>query len=448
MYRGIAKDLIDKAGAKEGDLIELKHKDGTHKGVLMPRLELADDKHIVLKLDNGYNIGILVDKSVSVKKLESPPKKEKKKSKLAAKKELPNIQMLGVGGTISSRVDYRTGGVISIVTEEELMETVPELSEIANIKCEQIASMFSEDMQPEHYTRIAEKVKEAVDSGVDGVIITHGTDTMHYTSSALSFMLDNLPVPVVITGSQRSSDRGSSDAAMNLICSAIFASQADCAGVFVCMHGTPGDDKCLVHKGVKVRKLHTSRRDTFRSVNVSPVAEVFFSDRKISILSKDIPKRDRKRKVKLESEMEPKVALLKIHPGIKPELIDFFVNQGYKGLVLEGTGLGHAPINETDEYTKRNAQIRKKIADASEKMAVVMTSQCIFGSVDMNVYSTGRDLLNMGVISGGDMLPEVAYTKLMWALGNHPKEARKLMGADLRGEHAGRREVTDFPPEA
>jgi glutamyl-tRNA(Gln) amidotransferase subunit D len=214
------------------------------------------------------------------------------------------------------------------------------------------------------------------------------------------------------------------------------------------MHGGSGDDKCFVHNGVKVRKLHTSRRDAFRPVNSSPVAEVSFSERKITMLSKDIPKRDKGRKASLESRMEPKVALLKLHPGMEPGIIEFFIKQGYKGLVFEGTGLGHASINQTDAFTKRNAVMRDIISKACRSMAVVMTSQCLFGSVNMNVYSTGRDLVNMGVIPGGDMLPEVAFTKLMWVLGNHPKEARKLMETNLRGELSGRRDVSDFPPEA
>ena len=328
------------------------------------------------------------------------------------------------------------------VTPEELLENIPELADIAQIECEKVAAMFSEDVQPLHYPLMASKIKQAVQDGVDGIVLTHGTDTMHYTSSALSFLCESLPIPVVIAGAQRSSDRASSDSALNLICAVTFASRADCSGVFVCMHGSSSDDFCFIHNGVAVRKMHTSRRDAFRSINSEPVAKVF-PPGKIEMLSKT-NNRDKKRKPVIYDKIEPEVALLKMHPGVNPALIDFLVSKGCRGIVIEGTGLGHTPFNKHDALSARNGEMKNAISRACAKIPVVMTSQCIFGSVNMNVYSTGRDLQVIGVIPGGDMLPEAALTKLMWAIANFPKDVKKKMQENLHGELSGRTTIGEF----
>ncbi len=328
----------------------------------------------------------------------------------------PKISIIATGGTIASRVDYRTGGVTPITKAEDLLSAIPELKEIADIDAKTALSIFSENMQFKYYGKIANAVAS---EKADGIVITHGTDTMHYTSAALSFMLQNLGKPVLLVGSQRSSDRGSSDAAINLICATHFA-KADAAGVFVCMHENESDKTCLVHSGAAVRKMHTSRRDAFRSVNRTPVARVS-ADGKIEFLS-EVQRRDDNRKIELFSKMEEKVALVKIHPNMDSDIMQFFIDKKYRGLILEGTGLGHAP-----EYA---FDILKK---ACKKMVIGMTSQCIFGRVNMNIYSTGRDLLAAGVIPC-EMLPEVAFVKLAWLLGNNPKKARELLNKNLVGE--------------
>lgn len=333
----------------------------------------------------------------------------------------PKISIIATGGTIASRVDYRTGAVTPITTAEDLLTAIPELKEIAEIKARTALSIFSENMQFEHYKKIAKAVAKEKS---DGTIITHGTDTMHYTSAALSFMLQNLPTPAVLVGAQRSSDRGSSDAALNLICAALFA-KSDAAGVFVCMHENESDKTCLAHSGIAVRKMHTSRRDAFKSINRNPIARIDYENRRVNFLEK-VQKRDENKKTKLFPKMEEKVALVKTHPNINPDIIRFFMDKKYKGIILEGTGLGHVPETLTPI-----------LKDACEKMVVCMASQCIFGRVNMNVYSTGRDLLAAGVIPC-EMLPEVAFIKLAWLLGNFPKKARELLGKNLVGEIPGR----------
>src|SRR3989338_2929209 len=329
------------ANPQAGDLVEITTKDKTMRGILMPRPELLDKETIIVKLDNGYNIGIDKKNIVGMKVIEKYPKTISKKEKIKFNKSLPTISILHTGGTIASKVDYRTGGVVSAFSPEELVEMFPELRDIANIKSRLLFQMFSEDFEPEHWSLMAKEVDNEVKEGVDGIIITHGTDTMHYTSAALSFMLQELPVPILLVGAQRSSDRGSSDAYMNLVCAANFIVKSDFSGVAICMHGTSEDKCCYIHQGTKTRKMHTSRRDAFRSINILPYAKVFY-DGNIEFLRNDYAKKDKKRKTRLAAKFEKKVAIIKIRPGFDYKELEAYKN--YKGIVLEGTGLGNAPV--------------------------------------------------------------------------------------------------------
>jgi glutamyl-tRNA(Gln) amidotransferase subunit D len=183
------------------------------------------------------------------------------------------------------------------------------------------------------------------------------------------------------------------------------------------MHETPSDIAITLHRGTKVRKCHTSRRDTFKSINAEPLAKV--ENTEVVMLTSDFRKRNDSRKLVLKPGFEEKVALLKFHPNFDPEIIAHCVDKGYRGIVLEGTGLGHVS----------NACL-PVIRSAVEKGAIVaMTSQCIWGRVDMNVYDRGRDLLKLGVIPLEDMLSETALVKLMWVLGQtkDADEAKKLL---------------------
>jgi glutamyl-tRNA(Gln) amidotransferase subunit D len=419
LYSGKAARFL--GGIEIGDLVKITSDGKTFKGVLMPRNELADDLHIVIKLDTGYNIGLAVGNQteiVLVKRQKTPPSVVTV-AEIPNDPDLPSVTILGTGGTIASKIDYKTGAVAPAFSAAELHTAIPELSEIANIKTKMLFNILSENMTPEHWTTIAKEASEQLNSGADGVIVAHGTDTMGYTSVALSFMLEKLGKPVVLVGSQRSSDRPSSDSAMNLL-AATKVAVADCAGVFVVMHGSMSDDYCFVHRGTKVRKMHSSRRDAFRSVNARPVGKVtdeveFFED---------IGTR-RKSKVKVNGRFEPDVALMKIYPGIKVEALQGFI-ESHRGVVIEGTGLGHLP-----EGLLPAVEGAKKLG-----IPIIMTSQTLFGRVDMKVYATGRQLLDLGVIPGGDMLPETALVKLMHVLGQtrDPVEISRLMQTNICGE--------------
>lgn len=402
-------------------------KDGvTYEGILMPSRR---EGYVVLKLDNGYNIGLklseskvgLVEKGTEIK----PPVKP-----LKSKEGLPLVSILSTGGTIASKVDYRTGAVNSQFSAGEIIAAIPELEEIANYNARVIYTIFSENMRAEYWITLANAVAEEIRKGAQGIIITHGTDTMMYTAAALSFIL-RTPVPVVIVGSQRSSDRPSSDASMNAICAATVAT-SDIAEVMVVMHGTTSDNYCSIHRGTRVRKMHTSRRDAFWSLNQPTLGCVDYLSRKIET---NTPYH-RRGLVELEvmDRMEPKCAMVKYSPGAPPEVLDYYVNAGYKGIVIEGTGLGHVASNWIDS-----------IRNASEKdIPVVITSQCLRGRICDRVYDTGRYMLEAGALEGGDMIPEVALVKLMWVLANASSkvEVRKLMEAPLAGEISASTPVT------
>ena len=404
-----------------GDIIKVETDKGVFEGILLPS---TDENIITIKMKNGYNIGILKE---NIKNIEIVAKGEKPKYELPPlniekNKDFKTISILSTGGTVASKVDYKTGAVHPSFTADDLIRAVPELLDIANIKGRAIMNILSENMKPEYWKKIAEEIKKEIENGADGIVIAHGTDTMGYTASALSFMV-KADVPIVLVGAQRSSDRPSSDAALNLI-SAVLAAREPIKGVYVVMHGESGDTFCYMHKGVKVRKCHSSRRDAFKSINSIPVAKINPFTKEIIYLQ-EVEKSDNSKKVEINTNLEEKVALIKIYPGMDGEIIRFYVDKGYKGIVLEGTGLGHAP-----EY------IFEDIKYAIDKgVVVVMTTQTINGRVNMNVYSNGRELQKLGVIGCEDMLPEVAYVKLMYLLGNYePEEAKKLINKNLVGE--------------
>jgi len=399
--------------------VKIRKGNNIYEGVEIPSV---DEKYFVLKLDNGYNIAFRKEE-IKIKVMEEFEKRSKEIKKKEAKyrKELKDVSIIGTGGTIASKIDYSTGAVYPAFSPEELEEMVPEIFEVANIYPREVLQILSENMNVERWKKIGKAIITEINKG-RSVVIAHGTDTMHYTASFLSFTLKNLNVPVVLTGSQRSSDRPSSDSKMNLFCSVKFAT-TDYNNVVICMHGTMEDTFCYVHKGVKVRKNHTSRRDAFQSVNTKPVAKVY-SDGEIEFFE-DLPKKY-KEKMYFDDKIEEKVFLLKIFPGIKSDILDFLIDQKYRGLVLEGTGLGHTPSTLYDSI-KRGVE---------EGVTFCMTSQCINGRVNMNVYQTGRRLMELGVIPCEDMLPEVCYTKMMHVLG-HTKEydeVRKLMRTNIAGE--------------
>ncbi|MBW2976353.1 Glu-tRNA(Gln) amidotransferase subunit GatD [Candidatus Woesearchaeota archaeon] len=418
--------------AKPGDRVRVITDSDIKEGILMPNEETDS---VVIKLDNGYNVGIDNRRVKEIKITEKyKPKETHAKKEIRKDSKKPNITILHTGGTIASKVDYRTGAVYSSFNPEDILQMFPELFKIANFNSKLISNMWSDDLRFKNFEVIAEAIEKEAKKGIDGIIIGIGTDNLAVASAALAFIVEETPLPILLVGAQRSSDRGSSDAAMNLICAAEFIAKTDFAGVAICMHESSGDNSCGIFPAAKTRKLHSSRRDAFKPVNDSLIARISYESRKIEFIKKDYLKKDQKRKLVVKPKMEDKVGLLKIHVNMFPEQFEFY--KGYKGLVIEGTGLGHTPGQVPNEWCKIHEKIYpaiKKVIDSG--CIVVMTTQCLFGRVHMHVYDKGVDLAKLGVIPGDDMLPETAFVKLAWLLGNYRKnEVKELIRKNLRGE--------------
>ena len=415
-----ADELVTQTDAKVGDTVRLVDEARDFEGVLMPRHAFSDGNVLIVKLSSGYNVGVACSAStrLSVIKKAEPRKPTARSIPRAADK--PTVALLGTGGTIASFVDYRTGAVHPAATAEELAFATPEIFDIANIEAEVVYQVFSEDLEPKNWTELATRVKAAFDRGAKGVVIPHGTDTLAYTAAALAFALQDLPGPVVVVGAQRSSDRPSSDAAGNLQAAVRVAAGADLAECVILMHAGSSDDRYAIIRGTRGRKNHTSRRDAFESVNVEPIG--FVEGDRITLNGPN-RKRAADSKVTLRAAFDPRVRLVWSNPLTAPE--DFRADH-VRGIVVAGTGLGHVPrrcLNAIEATTKAG-------------VVVAMTSQCLWGRVGMDVYSTGRDLRARGVLPAHDMLPEVALVKLMWALAQakDAHQAKQLFETIHAGE--------------
>ncbi|MFH0815220.1 MAG: Glu-tRNA(Gln) amidotransferase subunit GatD [Methanobacteriota archaeon] len=425
-YKGQSRKLLEEKGAKVWSDVVVQSTRGVFKGIILPRSENADDRHVVLKLKTGYNVGVRVD---SIKSIEIVGYKEAKYK--IPEKEFPsdpkkgNVTLLGTGGTIASRLDYRTGAVIPAFSPGELYGAVPELADICNLKTIKLYGVFSENMGPDQWRGTAEAIGKEIQGGVSGICIGHGTDTMHHTSAILSFMVQNSPVPIVMVGSQRSSDRPSSDAAFNLVCATKTAAESDIAETMVCMYGPTSDQYCLLHRGTRVRKMHSSYRSTFRTIGDIPLATVS-PTKGFTHLRDDYKRRRKDTDVTIDTKFDPKVGILYYYPNMQPDMVEHFIDKGYHGIVIAGTGLGHI-----------NKPLYEPIRRACEQgIAVYMTVQTLWGYVQMFVYDTGRDLMDIGIVPGANMLPEVAYMKMCWALGHtqEREELKKLMLTPIAGE--------------
>jgi len=414
-----------------GDKVKIITPDEEIEGTLIAS---SEPSLVIIKLKSGYNIGIKKENIINMKLIEETETKEEK-LKIEEKKNLPYVDIIVTGGTISSKVDYKTGGVSWITKPEELFKFYPEIFNIVNVNEIKIPFMkASENIDYEDWKQIAQEVEKSLNNkNIKGVIITHGTDFLHYTSSALSFFLKNLNKPVVLTYAQRSSDRGSSDAKMNLLCSA-HAAISDIAEVIVVGHASINDDFCYAHRGTKVRKLHSSRRDAFKSVNDKPIAKIFPSG-KIEIMNK-YKKREDSKKVKLDANFNRNIFLLKYFPSQSPDIIDY-LSKKYDGLIIEGSGLGHVASKESRENWI--PYLRKAINNG---MIICMTSQTIYGKVDQYVYSPAREIEKIGIIYLKDMLAETAFVKLGYVLSKtkNYEEVKEMMLQDIAGELNNRRE--------
>ncbi|MEK6888324.1 MAG: Glu-tRNA(Gln) amidotransferase subunit GatD [Candidatus Aenigmatarchaeota archaeon] len=430
-YSLAVKKLLAKEKIEVGNRLSVEKDGKISEGVLMPNT--GDPNVLVVKMDNGYNVG-LAPEGIKIKKLAQPKRVIPKKMKYEHDESKKTILILHTGGTIASRIDYETGAVKPAIAPEDLVTSIPELLDIANIHTEIVFQMASDDMQSDHWMLLAKKIAQEY-GRYDGIIITHGTDTIHYTSAALSFMLQNITKPVLIVGSQRSSDRGSSDAAMNLICAVQFIVKSGFSGVAVCMHANMDDDYCYVHSGLHVRKMHTSRRDAFRSIDVMPIAKVSKSGTVEFMSEYKKPSGEFKPVIMFNK----KVALIKIYPGFSHRELESYEKNGYKGVVIEATGLGHVPMNATDKYTASHPLLLSVIKRMSKNGIVAITSQCLYGKVNLNVYAPQRKLHEAGVIPV-QMTPETAFVKLGWVLGQtkNLEVAKNLMAENIMGEQIER----------
>ncbi|MDE0266342.1 MAG: asparaginase domain-containing protein [Thaumarchaeota archaeon] len=477
-YRGAALRVLNDAGAAVGDSVVITYKDGTRRaGLLMPRYEHDDDTHVVTKLSSGYNAGIDVDRirEISVDRRSAvtdigrgdsngngddaaaEPPGSAARNRAGEKR----ILLLSTGGTIASRIDYRTGAVTPVLSASELLDSIPELADIAEIDSEVVISEYSENIMPEHWLTLARRIDERVtglgagdaavvgDGGKSGtagdaaasagdirpyagIIVAHGTDTMHYTSAFLSFALAGLPIPVVLVGAQRSPDRASSDAATNLIGAARFIDSHNGGGVYVAMHGGSGDDEIACHVGTRVRKNHTSRRDAFETIGGRPAFAVSAGGG-VSPGASDPDGAGRPRPgpgYSPKISLDQRVALVKYHPGYDPAHLGHIIDSGCRAVIFEGTGLGHV-----------GRAVYGQVARAGERGVFMgMTSQCIDGRTAMTVYESGRDLMEMGVVPLGDMIPEVALVKAMWAasLAEDSEGIRRIMLENVAAEMTAR----------
>ncbi|MEM4335427.1 MAG: Glu-tRNA(Gln) amidotransferase subunit GatD [Candidatus Anstonellales archaeon] len=411
---------------ESGDRVRVVWKGKTIEGMVMPQ---TDNERIVLKLNSGYNVGM--DRK-NVEKIEIVGKEKISKPKeVSGRRKKAEIRILGCGGTIASKVEYKTGAVYPYMSAEELATTFPEIEEIATIDAQSVFSVLSEDMHQEHWRIMADEIRKGIEDGAKGIVVLHGTDTMHYSCSAMAFAIQNLPVPVVFTGAQRSADRPSSDNKLNLL-NAVFTAKQDLGEVVAVMHATSNDDFGFVHRGVKVRKMHTSRRDAFKSINIPPLAKVDYRTKRFE---KTFEYRKRNTGgIKFDNRFSEEVGLIYFYPGMNPKIFDVFFD--YRGIVIVGTGLGHVSTNPFGEKSVK--PVVGKIRELVESDVVVaMASQCINGRINMNVYASGRILKEIGVIGHlADWTPECAFVKLSWVLGHerNAKKAKEEMMQNFVGE--------------
>ena len=424
-YKGHALELLKQFNVRVWGQAVIETTRGTFNGTILPRSENDDDKHIVMKIVTGYNIGIDTSTITTMKELGYKKANYKIPEKqFPVTPGLPKVKLLGTGGTIASRLDYRTGAVIPAFTPGELYGAVPELADICNLETEKLFAVFSENMGPKQYVALAQAIGKEIENWVDGIVIGHGTDTLSHTGAALSFMVQNSPVPIILVGSQRSSDRPSSDAALNLMHAMTAAGHGNIAEVMVCMFGPTSDEYGLLHKGTRVRKMHSSYRSTFRTIGDTPVAMI--TRKGVTPIKEKFNPRRKDNNVIIKPFFSDKVSMLYYYPAMKPDVLDAMVDLGYKGIIIVGTGLGHV-----------NKELYPAIERAHKNgVHMFMTVQTIWGYAHMFVYDTGRDMMAKGIVPLGNMLPETAYIKLGWVLGqtDDPEEVKRLMLTPVNDE--------------
>ncbi len=377
----------------------------------------SDGRELVFKLPSGYNIRLPVESVKIIKLLESErPNSGKYTDSAHFGTGDRRIQILSTGGTIASRIDYATGAVKPSNDIGFIRESIEDMESRIDLNVEIIESILSENMNPDHWVSIARKVNKTLESD-EAVVLLHGTDTMTYTSSALSFMFEKQAHPIILTGSQRSSDRPSTDAFENIGSSVRFAME-NIGEVGICMHSSTSDGSSALLRGVRSRKMHTTRRDAFKAIGGGTIATMSNG----SVHLHDVRK-ETDSETLFNDRIDKAAGIYYFNPVSTGEDLERFARDK-KAIVIMATGLGH--ISELLFPAIRD------LTDGGKH--ILVTSQCLHGRVDLNVYASGRHLLEAGALPLQDMLPEVALTKSMHLLANHPDEFRTLMCQNLRGE--------------
>ncbi|MGA8664495.1 MAG: Glu-tRNA(Gln) amidotransferase subunit GatD [Thermoplasmata archaeon] len=380
---------------------------GTWVGTVVPNHGFTADRILQLKLANGYNVGLRIGSSARFHVLPDVSRDARAAPATPAARRgregEPWVALLTTGGTIASRVDYETGGVRPVKGEDEILAFYPELERSGPVRILPVFDRLSEDLRPDDWIVLGEKVVTAFKDGAVGVVIAHGTDTLAYTAAALSFLLVDLPGPVALVGAQRSPDRPSSDGPSNLQAAVQVAREAPLGEVVAVMHSGLSDTSFAIHRGTWVRKMHSSRRDAFETRNGPLLGKV--EGGRVTVAEFGRPRTPGP--ARLDGPIDPRAALLWFYPGLHPTYAQLLVRE-LRGIVLAGTGLGHVGADHLEWI---------RAATAAGKV-VAMTTQCLAGRADPYVYATGRELHHAGVVYLDDLLPETAYTKMLWALGH------------------------------
>jgi glutamyl-tRNA(Gln) amidotransferase subunit D len=417
-----------------------------HEGYL---LQPVKEGYITLKLINGYNISFPEESVKNKLILETSKISDTIHETPKQNNDLPKITIIHTGGTIASKVDYTTGAVVARLEPHELLEANPELAKQACISVIKLGNMWSDDMRPQHWNSILSASEDAFKSGSVGVVICHGTDSMHFSSSAVAFGWAGMggipPGRIVFTGSQRSSDRGSSDSSENLLAAVHWAAYGPKVNgdigdsTVVVMHDTTADGACAVFSGVGVRKMHTSKRDAFKQINNQKLATIIIERENIEI-EYEIPWTTSNRKVNNNVSLydcELKFTHLMSNAHLQPELINFIKEKGHAGIIIHGMGLGHLPIENPLGDAPENLEVSKAIKEYVEAGGTaLMVAQCINGPINMDVYSKGRIQQSLGIIGHPSTTPpDTAAVKLHWVLSNNPEEVNSLILDNLCGEN-------------
>ena len=386
-----------------------------HEGLALPA---AGPKLITLKLANGYNVSYPESYVESVEILDEVEiSEEEAPTPIEQDGNLPLVHLIHTGGTIASKVDYATGAVTARFEPDELLQSVPELKSVARLRVVKLGNMFSDDIRPRHWNRMLKATEEAFAEGAVGVVITHGTDTLHLSAAAMGYGWagngGRPPGRIALTGSQRSPDRGSSDAAENLVAAVHWAAHGPeptgyrDASVVV-MHSESSDGKCAVLPGIACRKYHSSRRDAFKPINQGPLAWINNDGTGPSIEMAEHEPADAR--VEAISPMmfdeDARIAQFIADPHLDSNLVMLAIKDDFDAIVLHGTGLGHLPISDPQDDSPENTKLRLMLEDhCANDGVVVVVAQTIHGPMNMNVYAKGREQQEMGIIGHGSLCP-------------------------------------------